>query len=103
MTRRSGKRTRIRFQFSILTLLLLATVLGPLLGWYGPVAVARVQFWLAKDEPAPVNAIFAPPLPMNRLSVKPTPMIGPIPVDIEMGMKADADQRRARVMKRGIK
>lgn len=48
---RTGKR---RQQFSIRTLLILTTIVGPVLGWYGPAAVDKLRDFFA-DEPVAVQ------------------------------------------------
>ena len=96
MARPDSKRPRFRLQFSLLTLLLLATFLGPILGWYGPVAVAKVWSWFSKEEPSTVTNVLLPPVPMTRIIIKTEPMIGPVTGDIEKGMHVDALQHRAR-------
>jgi len=41
-----------RFQFSIRSLLVLMVVVGPLLGWYGPVAGDKLrEIWTPKSSP----------------------------------------------------
>jgi hypothetical protein len=61
---RTGKR---RLQFSIRTLLILATIVGPILGWYGPAAVDKLLDFYA-DEPA---AVQVPTLRMQQLQAQP--------------------------------
>ena len=109
----SSMSSKKRFQFSLLSLLLLTTALGPLLGWYGPVIAENVRDWLAKDDSVPWKLVTLPSPPQPAPIQAPartarlvgwapkTPggvfgseqMIGPISVDVERGMQIDALQR----------
>jgi len=111
------KRNGTRLQFGIRTLLILATIVGPILGWYGPVAVNKLRdFYANEPTTSALPALTLPTLQIqnkqvaNRIqqlrqrlaALKKGPQ-RPIPSpsardQIELGMRADLwerEQRRA--------
>lgn len=92
-----GPATRRKMQFSVRTLLIAATLLGPVLGWYGPVAYISIRDLLFPQSSlqvkATVNRIRAKARLQRLINRQAWHTPAGVPEGIEMGMQADLWKR----------